>query len=225
MPAVTGRLAALRLRRRGFRGMLRARCGEVEAVLGLRTRLGFASVLACAFGAGFGIRRAAFARATVAAASTSAATTTAATTPALATVSAVAAITSLLTAPAFCSLRRRLRTRFGLRRCRRLLLLILRLILLSMLRVAASALRAFGAARLRMLARLALVTLTIAPRVAAGCRLVLLIVAIAVAVAMMTTMPVTIPIAAVATVVPIATTLVRRTDGLARRGGCGLRRS
>jgi hypothetical protein len=104
--------------------MLCARCGQIEAVLRLRTRLRFAITFAGTFRTRLGARAAAVGRAFASSATT--APTTSATTTALAaaitTISPVATITALRTRAPFCSLSGRLRASFGLRRSLLLLL-------------------------------------------------------------------------------------------------------
>lgn len=214
MTGIARRLAALRLRRRRLRCMLCARRGQIEAVLcflaPFRTRLRFARVVARAFRARLRVGRTAFGARAFAAASPAAATTASTTTPTLAAVTTVTTITTIAAfrTPALCSLwllRSRLGLRRGLLRARSAL---------AMLLLAACTLSAIGASCVRLFARLALVTLSVTPVVAAGRCFVLVVVptaAIAITVAMMTPVTVTIPvaIAAVATFVPVAPSFVR----------------
>jgi len=209
---IAGRLAALRFRWRRLRCMLRARGGQIEAVLcflaRLRARLRFARVVARTFRARLGVGRTAFGARAIAAASPAAATTTSTATPARAAVTPIAAIAALRTSAALdslCRLRSSLGFRRGLLRAWGALAILLLL--------ATCTLSAIDASCVRVFARLALVTLSVTPVVAAAGRgLVLVVVtatAITVAIAMMTPVPVTIPVAAVATFVPVASSFVR----------------
>jgi hypothetical protein len=191
--------------------MLRARGGQIEAVLcflaRFRARLRFARVVARTFRARLGVGRAAFGARAFAAASPAAATTTSTATPALAAVTTIAAITALRAPAALGSLwllRSSLGFRRGLRRAWGAL---------AMLLLATCTLSAIDASSVRVFARLALVTLSVTPVVAAAGRgLVLVVVtptAITISIAMMTPVPVTIPVAAVAAFVPIASSFVR----------------